>query len=125
MAQAPASYELLHVGSLSITKEALIIACGAVLTSLIIFGIAVFSNNHTVRIACIMMSVAVLAIGFYASYTTNCVIVGECHVLAWFFVGMFSLNFMIFISLAWMINSKITAMTQKLSPSKGPALKSK
>lgn len=103
-------HDLVNVGSLSITKEALIVASGGVFAALVIFGIAVFSSNPVARIAFIATSLASLALGLYASYATNCVIVGDCNVLAWVYVGMFSINFLVYTMTALSLNRKMSAV---------------
>ena len=86
------STELIKIGSISITKQALVIAVCSIVISLIIVAISVFSNNPVTRISAPFTSLFVLASGFYAAYSANCAIVGDCQELAWFMMALYIVN---------------------------------
>ena len=42
-----------------------------------------------VQLVFLLLSFVYLAVALYASYVTNCVVVGQCNVLSWVFVALY------------------------------------
>ena len=75
---------VVKVGPVTLTVQAApVLALGAALTACFtILGLL----WHPIFI--VFGGLPVLAFTVYMTYVTNCVVVGHCHVLSWFFVGV-------------------------------------
>jgi hypothetical protein len=82
---------LIQVGSLKMTKQALIISAASLLLGVVLIGISLWKGIP----ALIVSGFIVIALGFYQAYVVNCTVVGHCDILAWFLVGLFLFGFFV------------------------------
>lgn len=111
--------ELIKIGSISITKQALVIAVSSIVASLIIIAIGMLSSNPVTRIASPFTSLVILAGGLYAAYSANCAIVGNCEELAWFMMALYIINGLLYAPFLFYSQSKVNVSVNALpSPKK-------
>ena len=71
-------------GGLTLTQQALLVFIASTVSAL---GALFLMRKDKIALSAAVF-IGMLAAGFYATYLTNCAIVGECRKLAWFLVVM-------------------------------------
>lgn len=77
---------------ITITRQALLVAIFGVLATVGVFVVILLNAGalpFRVQLVFMLLSFVYLAIALYASYVTNCVIVGHCTSLSWLFVFIY------------------------------------
>ena len=88
------------VGGLMMTQQAyLLLLAGTSLSLIILLGSLFLLPSSSAKLGGVTFAVVVFAVTCYASYVTNCTIVGKCNVLAWVLVVA---NMLVFFGYAMM-----------------------
>lgn len=76
-----------QIGEITLTQQALIVFVLQVVSA--ISALVLLRKNTKLAVG---MFLTLLAVGSYATYLTNCTIVGKCEKLAWFLVAINALS---------------------------------
>jgi hypothetical protein len=73
------------IGKITLTHPAyLILVAGAVVTALCLLASFFHWKNPMIMVGLMVISIFIFAYTCYTTYLTNCTIVGNCNILAWF-----------------------------------------